>query len=240
MKRPRGNAESSEVSAKETLQLVRSIPLQSRSALLIRHSNREEGLTQDPNTALEETWQLTPEGRRHARNFGRKLPPFAHLMLTHTRIARTRDTADEIAAGFRASHPGLHAEVQGVDPALGLTTFYARDMALRDHWKQKLGVQFYYGWLGGQIPSSVLAPAGEAVTDLVVRLRSKVEKSPESSLLIAISHDVYVFAAREILLGRHAEGRPWIGYLDGLLLNWDSGGHLTVRWRNETVVLGQG
>ncbi|MFZ3356514.1 MAG: phosphoglycerate mutase family protein [Thermoplasmata archaeon] len=235
MKKPHGDAESSEARGEETVRNLRGIPLQSRAALFIRHSAREEGLTEDRNTSPEESWQLTPQGRVHARQFGRKIPPFAHLFLTHTRIARTRDTAEEIAAGVRETHPGSHVEMEGLDPALGLTTFYARDMALRDHWKEKLGVQFYHGWLGGQIPSNVLAPAEEAVADLVERYRTKIERSPESTLFLAVSHDVYIFAMREVLFGNRGSERPWIGYLDGVLLSWDPIGRLVARWRNETV-----
>jgi broad specificity phosphatase PhoE len=233
MKKPRGDAESSEARGEETLRNLGGIPLQSRAVLFIRHSAREEGPAEDPNTASEESWQLTPQGRVHAQQFGRRIPPFAHLFLTHTRIARTRDTAEEIAAGFRESHPASQVELQGVDPALGLTTFYARDMALRDHWKEKLGVQFYHGWLGGQIPSNVLAPVEEAIADLLERFRTKVERSPESTLLIAVSHDVYIFAMREVLFGNRATERPWIGYLDGILLTWDATGRLAAHWRNE-------
>jgi hypothetical protein len=235
MKKPRGDAESSETRGEETLRNLRGIPLQSRAALFIRHSAREEVRAQDPHTSAEESWQLTPQGRVHAHHFGRKIPPFAHLFLTHTRIARTRDTAEEIAAGFRESRPDSHVEMEGVDPALGLTTFYARDMGLRDHWKEKLGVQFYNGWLGGQIPSNVLAPVEEAVTDLVGRFHSRIERSPESSLLLAVTHDVYIFAMHEVLFGRRANEWPWIGYLDGILLAWDPAGHLVARWRNETA-----
>jgi broad specificity phosphatase PhoE len=235
MKKPRRDAESSEARGDDTLRNLHSIPLQSRAALFVRHSAREEMPAEDPQNSAEETWQLTPQGRLHAHNFGRKLPPFAHLFLTHTRIARTRDTAEEIAAGFRESHADLHVELEGVDPALGLTSFYARNTALRDHWKQKLGMQFYDGWLGGRIPSNVLAPVEEAVTDLVGRFHSKIERSPPSSLHIAVSHDVYIFAMREVLFGGRSKEWPWIGYLDGILLDWNPAGHLVARWRNETA-----
>ena len=235
MKKPRGVAESSEVGGEETLRNLQGIPLQSRATLFIRHSAREEGPTEGRSTTSEDSWQLTPQGRIHAHQFGRKIPPFTHLFLNHTRIARTRDTADEIAAGFRETHPGSLVEIEGVDPALGLTTSYARDMALRDHWKEKLGVQFYHGWLGGQIPSNVLAPAEEAVADLVDRFRTKIGRSPESTLFLAVSHDVYIFAMREVLFGNRVIERPWIGYLDGILLTWDPTGRLVARWRNETV-----
>jgi hypothetical protein len=238
MKKPREHAESSEVRGEETLRGLRETSLRSRVVLILRHSVREDWPAEDPHAPPNETWQLTPEGRVHAYNFGRNMPPFAHLLLTHTRIARTRDTAEEIVAGFRESHPDAHVKIEGVDPALSLTTFYARDLALRDHWKEKLGMQFYHGWLGGHIPAQVLAPAGEAVANLVERLHSKVDRSPESSVFLAVSHDVDVFTIREVLFGGGADEKPWIGYLDGILLTWDSTGHLVARWRDQTARTG--
>jgi Histidine phosphatase superfamily (branch 1) len=231
MKKPPGDAESSEAKGEETLRSLRGVPSRSRVALIIRHAAREEGAAD----SSEETWQLTPQGRVDAHEFGTKIPPFAHLFVTHTRVARTRDTAEKIATGFRERHPDLHVEMEGVDPALGLTSFYARDLVLRDHWREKLGMQFYHGWLGGQIPPNVLAPVGEAVTDLVERFHSKIGRIPESSLLLAVSHDVFVFAIRGVLFGGRAKDWPWIGYLDGVLLDWDLAGHLVARWRDETV-----
>jgi broad specificity phosphatase PhoE len=240
MKKPQVDAETSEATGKQTLQNLQGIPLRSRAALFIRHSAREESPVEDGRTSTEDSWQLTPQGRVHAHEFGKKIPSFANLFLTHTRVARTRATAEEIAAGFQESHPNSRVEVEGIDPALGLTTFYARDLARRDHWKEKLGVQFYHGWLGGQIPPDVLAPVEEAVADLLERFHAKVERSPESTLLLAVSHDVYVFAMREVLFGSRSPERPWIGYLDGILLTWEPAGHLVARWRHETVRGGPG
>ncbi|MFZ0892478.1 MAG: hypothetical protein WB778_08365 [Thermoplasmata archaeon] len=133
--------------------------MESRAALLVRYSMGEERPNGSPIASLEDSGQLTPEGRQRARHFGRKIPSFAHLILSHIRIACTRDTAEEIAAGFRESHPDSDVDMEGVDPAPGLTTLYAKDQALRDLWKEKLGRHFHHGWLEGQIPSEVLAPA---------------------------------------------------------------------------------
>ncbi|MFZ0892477.1 MAG: hypothetical protein WB778_08360 [Thermoplasmata archaeon] len=69
-------------------------------------------------------------------------------------------------------------------------------------------------------------------------MRAKIDRRPESSLLLAISHDVDVFAAREVFFGRGAEERPWIRYLEGLPLERDTGGRLTARWCNDTVRVG--
>jgi len=183
----------------------------------------------------EEAWQLTAQGRTDARDFGRRIPAFAHLFLTHSRIARTRDTALEIASGFREAHPNSIVEIEGVDPALSLTTYYARNQTLREQWKEKLGLQFYDEWLRGQIPKEVLAPVREAVSDLVERLHSRIELSPVSSLALAVSHDVYIFAVRQALFGRRAAEWPSIGYLDGVILTWDPEGHLVARCHDETA-----
>ena len=233
MKKPGVDAEPSEARGQETLRSLRGIPSGSRVALILRHAQREEGTAEDSQTTAEDAWQLTPQGRAHARSFGEKIPPFAYLFVTHTRIARTEDTAREIAAGFRESHPDSRVVMEGADPAISLTSFYTRDSALRDHWKQKLGARFYHEWVDGQIPPNALTPAREAVTDLMERFHSKIKRIPESSLLLAVTHDVHVFAVREVLFGDRAKPRPWIGYLDGVLLTWGPDGHLVARWRNE-------
>jgi broad specificity phosphatase PhoE len=203
--------------------------------LLVRHSAREQGPVVEGQPDREDLWLLTPQGRIDAREFGTRLPSFSNLFLTHTRIDRTRHTAEEIAAGFREAHPQANVEIEGVDPALGLATFYARDLALRDRWREELGERFYDAWLRGEIPAAVLAPIEEAISDLVERLRLKSERNPESSLQIAVTHDVYVFAMREVLLGTQAEERPRIGFLEGILLAWDPAGHLKARCVDEPV-----
>jgi broad specificity phosphatase PhoE len=202
-------------------------------ALIVRHSAREGRPTGSSNPSLDESLPLTPQGRAHARQFGRNIPPFEHLFLTHTRIERTRDTAEEIAIGFQEKYPESHVEIEGRDPALGMTSFYARDLALLDHWKEKLGMQFYHGWLRGQIPPNALAPVEDAVSDLLDRFHTKLTRKPESSLLLAVTHDVFVFAIRGVLFGDRAGDWPWIGYLDGIVLTWDNAGHVVAHWRDE-------
>jgi broad specificity phosphatase PhoE len=195
----------------------------------MRHAARESGPSGDQN------WALTSAGRAEARLFGRNLPPFAHLGLTHTQLSRTEHTAREIAAGFRESRPGSRIELEGVDPSLSLTTFYSRDPALRDVWKRKLGPDFYHGWLEGELPPTAVAPVGEAVRDFVKRLHVKIAETPDSALLLGVTHDVYVLAIREVLFGRSPRARPGIGFLDGIILSRDGADHLVARWRGETV-----
>jgi len=238
VKRPRDPPEASETKGDATLRILRDLPLHARVALLVRHSAREHGSVVDGRPTPEDRWLLTPQGRVDARDFGTRLPAFTNLFLTHTRIERTRHTAEEIAAGFRQAHPKAHVAIEGVDPALGLATFYARDLALRDQWREKLGEDFYDAWLKGEIPPTVLVPIEEAVSDLVERLRLKSEQNPASSLQIAVTHDVYVFAMREVLFGTRAETRPRIGFLEGILLAWDPAGHLEARWVDEPVPAG--
>jgi broad specificity phosphatase PhoE len=183
---------------------------------------------------------LTPAGRAEARYLGRQLPDFARLTLIHTRVERTRETAKNIGAGFLKSHPGARVALEGFDPTLSLVTFYSRDAALRDALKAQLGDRFYDEWLQGKVPRDVLAPVEEAVSDFVERLRSRAMSAPASSLLLAVTHDVYVSAIRQVLFGTSAEKRPPIGFLDGILLAWDDANNLVARWRDDIVSRGVG
>jgi broad specificity phosphatase PhoE len=217
-----------------TLDNLRRLSPTSRSLLLVRHSAREVGPPVSGGI-FEEEWPLTPAGRVEARRFGRELPSFDRLTLTHTPKERTRDTAREVEAGFRERYPQAQVQWEGIDPGLSLTKFYARDRALRDRWVEKLGIDFYVGWLRGEIPDPVMVPASDAVHDLVRRTRAKMEASSASSLHLAVSHDVTLFLIREVLFGPGPDERPPIDYLDGILFTLDDDGEWVARWRDETV-----
>ncbi len=214
------------------LRWLRELPLAGRATLIVRHAERETA-----PLASEDLWPLTAVGREQSRRFGAGMPPFRHLYLTHTRIARTRDTAREIAEGFGSAHPGSEVEVEGIDPALSLTTFYARDSALREQWRERLGDQFFSGWIAGTVPAEAVAPVGTAVADLIARLRHRAERGPGSALHVAVTHDVFVTAIREVLFGPWAGAQPPVGFLEGVLLTWDPEGHPSARWGDRVADL---
>ena len=101
-------------SGKDTLRLLRGMALDSRLVLVIRHAERDESPREDRYVPLEKTRKLTSNGRESSRLFGRELPPFGHLFMTHTVVPRSRDTAEEISAGFRETHPDGTVESAGV------------------------------------------------------------------------------------------------------------------------------
>jgi len=215
------------------LRTLRSYPISQRAALVVRHGAREEEPPEGPSGS--DSWLLTAQGRLDARRFGSRLPAYEHLFLIHGRIARTRETALEIEAGFRASHPDANVELQGLEPAINLWNFYARDTAQLDHWKEKLGDDFRREWVLGRVPTSAVAPADEAVRNFVGRLRSRVEQSPPSSLLIAVSHDAHISTMREVLFGGDSGECARVRYLEGILLTWNVSGQLVVHWRDEVA-----
>jgi len=226
----------SEGTGEQTLRTLSGIPPRSRVALLIRHSEREGPRLEEQPASVVDEWQLTPRGRNLARRFGTLLPAFDHLVLSHTPVPRTRDTAEEIANGFRALRPSSEVRVDGPDLGLGLTTFYAIDRARRDDLRQHLGwSRFLRAWLDGEIPPTVLTPAREAVSDLVGRIHSQVQRSPESSLRLAVGHDVNLFVVREVLFGSRPGGRSPIDFLDGVALTWEKDGRWVARWGHESA-----
>jgi Histidine phosphatase superfamily (branch 1) len=227
-----GRRVRSDSQGETTLRNLRAVALPYKGVLILRHAARVGPRRAAIHTA-EDSWPLTRQGRVDARRFGTKMPSFSNLQLTHTRLERTRDTARLIAAGFRARHPEARVTIKGADPGLSLWTRYAKDVDLLREWRERSGTRFVSDWLRGEIPPTVLAPAVEAVTDLVARLRSALHPAPDSTLVLAVSHDVHLQAIREILLpGRVRPSTP-VNFLDGILLTWDPAGRTTIRWRDE-------
>jgi broad specificity phosphatase PhoE len=204
----------------------------SRAVLILRHAARS-GPSADWRPGQEESWSLTDEGRTDARRFGERIPRYSHLFLTHTRVDRTRETAELIGEGFRRRHPDARVLTEGTEPGLSLWSYYARDPLLLREWRERLRDQFADGWLRGQVPRTALAPADEAVADLVERMHSRLERSPKSSLILAISHDVHLQVIRDVLFRAPSRPQEPIGFLDGILLSWDPRSGLIARWRNE-------
>jgi len=222
--------------ADDLLKMLGEIPQHARAVLVIRHAERENEPTEDHNVPLEQTRKLTERGRATAREFGRRLPPFANLSLTHTPVPRARDTADAISGGFHSAHPEAKVESLGVDPTLGLSRFYARDLDRRNEWRTKLGgMPFLRAWLDGGIPEVVLPPTREVVADFTARTRTRFEKLPSSSLHIAVTHDFDLIILRDVLFNRRFETSPWIDYLDGILFRLVGSGEFIAQWRGESA-----
>ena len=213
------------------LRNLRSYPTSQRAILVIRHGAREAKPPEGHSGP--DSWLLTAQGRLDARRFGSRLPAYKHLCLIHSRVARTRETALEIEAGFRASHSDSTVELKGLEPAISLWNFYARDTALLNQWKEKLGDDFCREWVLGHVPTSAIAPADEAVRNFVGRLRSRVEQCPPSSLLIAVSHDVHISTMRDVLFRGSSGEWARVQYLEGILLTWNDPGQIVARWRDE-------
>ncbi len=212
--------------------LVRRGP-QGRVAVLLRHAEREGPNVERFVPVDEEDWRLTPEGEAAARQFGSGLPEFRTVRLRHTPKGRTQRTAERIAEGFSARWSGSRADVAGVDPELALSVISSRDDDGRRRWMERLGPDFFNGWVRGEVPADVLVPAPEAVGRLLRHLHAQLVGAAESSLQLAVAHDVSLFVVTEVVFGRRTPPRPWAGFLEGIVFEPAADDRLRLVWRGE-------
>ena len=80
------------------------------------------------------------------------------------------------------------------------------------------------------ISSSVLPSARETVRKFLGELQKRVEDGQNSSLHLGVTHDYDLLVIREVLFGLRFEEARWIGFLEGIVLEWDQDGRVKATW----------
>lgn len=222
----------------QLLELLKSCSSASRAYAIIRHAHREEIPRAERDLPLELTRKLTQQGRADARRFGKELPRFETLSLTSTPVPRARDTASEMLAGFLEVSPRARVIDEGTDPKLGIARFYARDDGARRRLREELGMKpFMQAWIEGKIAQDVLPSVNHVVQDFLRRVLEALEGDRPSTLRIGVSHDFDIVVLRDALFDLGFEEAPWIGYLDGILMQPTTQGSLAVSWGSKRIVV---
>ncbi len=200
-----------------------------RVTLLMRHSVRF------PIVKPEDTYVvgLTEEGIRLAEELGRLLGQrFLPGRLRTSPVGRCRATVEAIARGagweakVRADH---HLSHPFISPAWELVERAQSGRPNGSNGVIPAPLPDLLRWVtGGDRPNGDSQMALQAFLPIV---------DARPLLDILVTHDTIIGAVAGGLLHKPVLGPDWPGYLEGLLF-WRSEGHLRVRWRGVSYILG--
>jgi broad specificity phosphatase PhoE len=179
---------------------------------------------------------LTPRGVELAHQFGGELPDFGHASVSHSSIIRAIQTATEIDAGFRESHPISKMVLVGKDPIFSVIYRGTIDKKLRDAIRAGLrGQAFSEMWLDGKVPGTIMRPATETIARFLADVDAMLRKAPPGSIRIHVGHDREIEVVRTALLGGRLSDYPMMDFLDGLVFYSQGGASTRARWRDRVV-----
>jgi hypothetical protein len=213
------------------LTLLRERDCRQKFVVFIRHSEREWMARQGNTTPL------TNRGRQLAHRFGRELPAFNQVSVSHTSIPRSIDTATELAAGYQEAHPESILRIRGVDSSFMIVLKGTLDKPARDAFQASLrGQTFIQMWLDGEVPSAIMRPVKDTITEFLRVLSSRIAEAPDSSLHVHIGHDREIEVLRAAIFGGLLTDMPMLDFLDGLVFYGIEDGTIRARWREREVV----
>lgn len=198
--------------AREIIKNLKNPLFNSKTILILRHSQRYEPSFTDENQNME----LTSQGRSIARLFGTKLPKNRIIRLFHSPVNRCKETAEEIHAGFqeiggKSIFKGECTAIWGI----GINNqFFMSEL-------KKLGdIEVFFRWASGfyiseNFPSLILycQKAAEVILD-------QLELAPENGIDIYISHDWHLNAFRYGWFGLPPIDKL-VGYLGGFAFRYE-------------------
>lgn len=197
---------------REIIKSLKNPVFDSKSILILRHSQRYEPKLTDVNQNME----LTPQGRSMARLFGKKLPKNRTIRLFHSPVNRCKETAEEIHAGFEEI--GGNSIFKGECPVvwkIGINNkFFMSEL------KKHPDLDIFFRWVSGfyteeKFPSLILYCQRAANV-----IWNQLNLTPENGLDIYITHDYHLNALRYGWLGLPPDER-WVGYLGGFIFRFE-------------------
>ena len=198
--------------ARNLIKNLKDSSFDSKTILIIRHSQRFEPKFTDENQYME----LTPQGRTIAKLFGTKLPKRKTVRLFHSPVNRCKETAEEIHTGFRKI--GGEAIFKGECKAVwGIGMNKQFFMSELQKYRHRV---VFFRWVSGfynieEMPS--LVQYCQKGADVIL---NQLKLAPDNGLDIYVSHDWHTTAFRYGWFGLPPHDK-WIDYLGGFAFTFE-------------------
>ncbi len=200
--------------ARQIIEGLRKFPTDAKIILLLRHSQRNEPELFDKDADLN----LTPQGRKIAKYFGKKLPKNRIIRLFHSKADRCMETAIKIINGFKEI--GGEAELKG--PLLPLYRIGISFDSFSEQNKKYPILEIFHRWSAGLYSPELwtpLIPYSQEAADI---MWTQVETAPENTIDIHVTHDLHLLALRFGWFGI-PPNKDWISYLGGFAFSFING-----------------
>lgn len=206
------------------LNLLKSVPLNGKTIVLIRHAERDSFHGIPPDQC--HTVGLTPQGIRMAQDFGasiRQIAPDTRLLLGHTIARRCEMTARSIRDGFSSDG---RARILGCEPEIpGPVADMERFLSGKDKGGWPALIE---RWLDFKIPEEIIANPLKYSDELLATLLS-YPGIRDGEMLVVVAHDMTLFPLVFGLFGKNARA---MDFLNGVVI---SAGRETAGFRFENA-----
>ncbi len=222
---------SNSVIGDPVLNILRELDHRSSVIAFIRHSERDK--VPSPANVGMDNIPLTKRGLELAQRFGRKLPVYDRASVSHTSIIRSIQTATEIHGGLLQSQTQSRVTLEGKDSTFSVIYRGTVSKSLRDAYRASLrGQVFAQMWLDGDVPGTIMRPAGETIDRFLADIETRIRKALPGSIHIHVGHDREIEVVRTTLMGGRLGDFPMMEFLDGLVFYSQGEPPTRVRWRN--------
>lgn len=192
--------------AREILKAIEKFPENSKIILVLRHSHRNEPTAREKMSKL----RLTDIGHEAAKRFGEALPLNRSIRLFHSVVWRCQETAEGILEGFRKKSG--KGEIKGILKPLFFAgtppTFFVNTL------KEIAPIPFIYRWAAGHFSPESIMPFQQYCENAAKIIWNKLNSTPENSIDIHITHDIFLIALRLGWFELHPK-KEWVPFLGG-------------------------
>ncbi len=199
--------------ARNLIKNLKDSSFNSKTILIIRHSQRYEPKLTDENQYME----LTPQGKKIARLFGTKLPKKRTIRIFHSPVNRCKETAEIIRTGY--SEIGGEAIFKGECKAvwgIGIKKQFFMSELQKYQYRT-----VFFKWASGfytteEFPS--LIRYCQRGADVIL---NQLKLAPKNGIDIYISHDWHTTAFRFGWFGLPPHDK-WVDYLGGFAFTFEN------------------
>ncbi|MFA4876345.1 MAG: histidine phosphatase family protein [Methanoregula sp.] len=210
------------------LDILRNVPREERTIVLVRHSERDsfDGIPEP----LREGVEITPRGVSLARTFGESLGGIfikKRLLLGHTAARRCKMTAESIKEGY---FPADNVRILGCQPEIKSPVVDLNNFArLRDKLGWREGI---IRWLGQEIPEDTMQNPLFYSDTILTNLLSYPQAGADE-LLVVVAHDITLFPILFSVFGKNVTA---VEFLNGIVIS-SHADTLKFRYKDATCFL---
>ena len=197
--------------ARQIINGLKKLPEDSKTILILRHSQRDE--PKDLESLLK--LRLTPEGHGIAKKFGEELPNNRTIRLFHSVVWRCQETAENILSGFK-SVGGKGKMKGGFAPLFDLE---ASPDFFPNQLKKFSVYQFFFRWVAGFYPPNIIIPLQKFSQKAAELIWRELKRAPDRSIDIHVTHDFLAIALRFGWFGIPPD-ESWVSFLGGFALSF--------------------
>lgn len=193
--------------AHHLIDAINQFPEESKIILILRHSQRKESENKEEIPKLD----LTSQGYKMAREFGKRLPNNRPIRLFYSPLRRCRETARLILEGFRSN--------SGVGVSKGhLKPLYGPGASLDFHTDESVKCnkeQFIFRWAAGLYSEDLIDPFILYCANIAEIILKNMNDAPSKCIDIYVTHDIFLMSLRFGWFG-FPPNEKWVSFLGGM------------------------